>query len=134
MAPNVSVHCTILESRAISIIDSVLLGRHLASNAHALSPQVRQQVAPVPTVAQQHHRASLSTTSLLRPTLDTDPLHFQLPPTKNFRPDNLEALEAKPRAADGAVALVAWSAAENMVLKTARKEDREVGRAGARGF
>lgn len=48
------------------------------------------------------------------PTLATDPLHFQLPPTKNLRPDIREALEAKPRAAEGALAPAAESAAENM--------------------
>lgn len=49
-------------------------------------------------------------------TLETVPLHFQLPPTKNLRPDILEALEAKPLAAVGARA-PAESAAENMVCE-----------------
>lgn len=49
-----------------------------------------------------------------RPTLETEPLHFQLPPTKNFRPDIRAALEANPRAAAGARA-PAKSAAENML-------------------
>lgn len=48
-------------------------------------------------------------------TFETDPLHFQFPPTKNLRPDMREALEVNPRATWAAGALAADAAAANMI-------------------
>lgn len=53
-------------------------------------------------------------TVLHPPTFETEPLHFQLPPTKNLRPDMRDALEVKPRAACAGALAAADAAAANM--------------------
>lgn len=49
-------------------------------------------------------------------TFETEPLHFQFPPTKNLRPDMRDALEVNPRATCAAGALAADAAAANMIF------------------
>lgn len=48
-------------------------------------------------------------------TFETEPLHFQLPPTKNLRPDMRDALEVNPRAAWAGALATADAAAANMI-------------------
>lgn len=48
-------------------------------------------------------------------TLETEPLHFQFPPTKNLRPDMRDALEVNPRATWAAGAFTADAADANMI-------------------